>query len=122
MPQRRLPEVSPWASQFVEPDPREALDVEAGSVRLRPTLMQRAAQAQADARERSREALRHSWVAGLSGWGCMILTFFDWPWHIGTVLWIAAVLLWVVAFFQWSEFIVERKASRMYPDPDDLAR
>lgn len=117
---RRLPKVSPWAERFIEPEP-VGIEVEPSSIRLKPNLMERVATAQSEARERARTGMRNAWINGLSGWGCMLLSFFNWP-VVSTILFWGAVLFWALAFFQWMEFVVERKASRMYPDPEDLAR
>lgn len=66
-------------------------------------------------RKLSRVALKNATVNGLAGWVAMIVSFFGLPWHFSTVLWAAAVVLWVLAFFQLTEFIVNRNASRMEP-------
>lgn len=75
---------------------------------------------QAKYRESAALARKNSWINGLTGWACMIVAFFNLPWHLSTIAWWGAVLFWVLAFFQWTSFIVDRKASRMYPDVDDL--
>lgn len=64
-------------------------------------------------RKLSRVALKNSCSNGLAGWACAILAFWTWPWHWNTALWIAAVLLWTVAWFQFESFLVNNKASQI---------
>jgi hypothetical protein len=118
---RRVPKVSSRAQPFVEAE-AETIDLEPAEVTPRPSLAQRIVAEQEKNRARAMLGRKNAWINGLSGWGCIVLTFWDWPWHFKTVFWVAAVLLWTLAFFQWSEFIVNRRAARMIPDPKDLSR
>src|SRR5690349_3348651 len=95
---RRIPNVSPWAQQFVG---TEEIDAEATKVTLKPTLMERVRIRQSNDAEKARIARKSSWINGLSGWGAMLLSFVHWPVaHVSTVLWVIAVLLWALAFMQ----------------------
>jgi hypothetical protein len=119
---RRLPAVSDFARPHVEPEPDDDATYEDPQrPPSRPSLMNRVKLEQLKHSENAQTARRSMWWNGLTGWACMIAAFFSLPWHLTTIAWFAAVAFWALAFSQWMTFIVDRKAARMYPDPEDVA-